>query len=158
MGTLIINGQTMPSGTYGATGSGATTINDTYFTGNGTITVPSSGDNYDTWAGANGITGQSSKADADADGLSNLVEYGLGLNPTQANASPGTFNGSTLTFNKGATALSNQDLTYIIETSADLATWTTAVRHAPGNSSSTISYTLPNGEAKTFARLKITKL
>jgi fibronectin-binding autotransporter adhesin len=49
---LTLNGVTQPNGTYGATGSGATFINDTYFTGTGVLNVYSLAGQTMTWTGA----------------------------------------------------------------------------------------------------------
>ncbi|MDD2600477.1 MAG: autotransporter-associated beta strand repeat-containing protein [Kiritimatiellae bacterium] len=43
VGYLVVNDVKMPVGTYGATGSGAQFINDTYFAGDGVLTVLKSG-------------------------------------------------------------------------------------------------------------------
>jgi len=40
--SLVLNGASQAGGTYGATGSGADHINDTYFTGTGLVSIPSS--------------------------------------------------------------------------------------------------------------------
>jgi fibronectin-binding autotransporter adhesin len=40
IGALVLNGVSQAGGTYGATGSGADFINDTYFTGTGLVSVP----------------------------------------------------------------------------------------------------------------------
>lgn len=40
VGTLILAGVTQTAGTYGSSASGATFVNDTFFTGTGTLTVP----------------------------------------------------------------------------------------------------------------------
>jgi autotransporter-associated beta strand protein len=47
---LTLNGVAQPNGTYGATGSGATFINDTYFSGTGVLEV--AGGQTLTWTGA----------------------------------------------------------------------------------------------------------
>ncbi len=111
---------------------------------------------YSTWASANGIPGQPASDDFDKDGLTNLVEYALDLSPTVSSVPPGTFNGSLLSFNKGAEAMANGDVTYEIEQSTTLGGWTVVVPNAPA--SATISYTLPSGQPKEFARLKITQI
>ena len=86
------------------------------------------------------------------------MEYALGLNPTAPSASPGTFDGSTISFNKGSAAVANGDLTYAIQTSTTLAagSWTTVTPTV--NSPSLISYTLPTGLTKIFARLLVAKI
>ncbi|MEO5712271.1 MAG: autotransporter-associated beta strand repeat-containing protein [Luteolibacter sp.] len=118
------------------------------------------GNNYDSWASSNGISGQPSADDTDKDGLSNLVEYGLGLNPTTSSQPPGSYNPSTrvLSFNKGADAISNGDVSWIIEESTTLGVWTPMVTQNAGDATPAISYTLPAGQPKEFARLKVVKV
>lgn len=112
---------------------------------------------YTTWATTNTVT-EGENGDDDKDGITNLVEYALGLNPKLANPSPGTLTGNLLSFTKGAEAAAAADVTYAIETSATLApeSWVTVTPDT--NDSSIISYTLPTGVGgKNFARLKISK-
>jgi autotransporter-associated beta strand protein len=112
--------------------------------------------NYSTWATANGITGQPASGDFDNDGLTNLVEYALNLNPTVSTVPPGTFSGGILSYTKGSEALANGDVTYEIEQSTTLTGWTVVTPNNPLQGS--ISYTLPTGQAAEFARLKITQI
>lgn len=109
---------------------------------------------YASWATDNNIEGELPDDDFDSDGISNLVEYALGKNPKVSDLPPGTFDGSTLTFTKGTDALANGDVTYAIEESDDLGIsdpWANVVANEIGN---TISYTLPTGKTRVFARLK----
>lgn len=81
---LTIAGVGKAAGTYGATGSGATNIDDTHFSGTGTLTVtngPSGA--YDAWASSKGLTGANNGAtqDPDFDGISNILEFVLNGNP-----------------------------------------------------------------------------
>jgi hypothetical protein len=79
---LIIGTTQMAAGVYGATGSGATSIDDTHFSGVGTLTVTSGGGGspYDTWA-----TGSESfNGDANGDGVQDGLAFLLGA------ATPGT--------------------------------------------------------------------
>ena len=149
---LYLNGASMPPGTYGSVDSTATN-KSADFLGAGILDVVAS---YSTWASANGIPGQPASGDFDNDGLSNIVEYALGLSPTASSVPPGTFNGSILSFTKGTEAIANGDVTYEIEQSTTLDDWTVVVPNAPA--SATISYTLPSGQPKEFARLKITQI
>jgi autotransporter-associated beta strand protein len=148
------------------------TITAPGFTGPGTWSLGSAGSslvltyttavvisNYSTWANdplKGNIPGEPATGDFDRDGLSNLLEYALGLNPTQPSPRPGTFASGVLSFTKGSDALANADVLYEIEQSTTLSQWTTVVTDSP--SSSTISYTLPTGSQKQFARLKITQV
>ena len=115
---------------------------------------------YTTWATANGITGQPASGDFENDGISNLVEYALGTNPTVSTQPAGVLAGNVITFTKGADAIANGDVSWVIETSQTLenGSWTAQVTQAAGNASATISYTLtPGSPAKNFARLKATQ-
>ncbi len=125
--------------------------------GNDVILTVSSGTggSYATWAASHGIAGQPTSGDFDHDGISNLVEYALGLDPTIPNSSVGTLTGRLLSFAKGTEAVTNGDVTYAIEESDDLGQWTVVTPDV--NNATTISYTLPVGKTKAFARLVITE-
>ncbi len=103
-------------------------------------------------------TGQPATGDFDNDGLSNLTEYALGLNPTVSSQPPGTFSGGVLSFTKGSDAIANGDVNFVIEQSADLVSWTPVVTQNAPNASTTITYTLPTGQPKEFARLKVVQV
>ncbi len=98
---------------------------------------------------------QGGSADPDKDGISNLLEYAIdGQNPTVPNSTIGTFTGNLLSFAKRADATG---LTYAIEVSDDLGVadaW--AVVTPNSNTAAAITYQLPAGSAKSFARLKVT--
>ena len=75
-------------------------------------------------------------ADPDADGILNLLEYALGSDP--AAAGPTSVLGVAIagghlqvSFNRNGSAT---DLTYVVETSTDLATWVTALSYTAGTS------------------------
>jgi fibronectin-binding autotransporter adhesin len=117
-----------------------------------------SGDDYSTWATDNGIGGELFEDDFDNDGISNGVEYALGKNPTVSSQPPGVHSGNTITFTKGADAIANGDVSWIIETSTTLAagSWTAEVTQPAGDATATIAYTFtPGAPAKKFARLKV---
>ena len=152
----------LAAGVYGAVGSPSPIIGISQITGTGTLTVGAApSGSYSTWAAANGINGEPASGDFDHDGLTNLIEYALGLNPTAPSASPGTLVGGVITFTKGADAIANNDVTFEIEESSDLGLvdlWTTVVTEGPSDNSPDISYMLPSGQPKEFARLKITQV
>ena len=152
--TLTIGGVQQPAGIYGATDSGATSINDTNFAGAGTLTVlsgPVVSNDYSSWAAANGVIGGMA-GDSDNDGVSNLIEYALADGGER-----GVFAGNTITFTKRGEPYGT-DLTYAIETSETLAegSWVQAVT---GGSATEIAYTFTLGEpVKKFARLKVVQV
>ncbi len=159
--TLTIGGVQQPAGIYGASGSGATTVNNTNFAGIGTLTVltgPVAGDTYADWAVDNGIGAAAFNDDFDNDGILNGVEYALGKNPTVSSQPAGVLAANTITFTKGAAAITNADVSWVIETSETLAadSWTPAVTQAAGDTSLTITFTFtPGTPVKKFARLKV---
>lgn len=113
---------------------------------------------YSTWASTNGVTG-GTNGDSDNDGISNLVEYALALNPAAADGAPGTFTGGTLSFAKRAEAVTNGDVTYAIQESDDLGVsdpWQTMIPTT--NTTSAITYLLPSGSPKKFARLVVNSI
>lgn len=111
--------------------------------------------NFNTWATTNNVTGGPT-GDSDGDGISNLMEYALALNPSGPDATIGTFTGGTLSFTKRPEAVTNTDVTYAIEQSDDLGVtdpW--EVVTPTTNTATAISYLLPVGQTKSFARLKV---
>ena len=112
---------------------------------------------YSVWASSNTVL-EGENGDDDDDGIINLVEYALGLNPQVGNPSPGTFTGNTLTFVKGAEAKTAGDVTYQIETSTTLAegSWLPA---AATETTDDISFPLPANQpgGRLFGRLKVIK-
>lgn len=121
------------------------------------VGVPPARGNYASWATENSVTG-GTDGDSDFDGIKNLVEYGLNLSPAGSDGSPGTFASNTLTFTKRPVAITNADVSWVIETSTSLApaSWSPAVTQAAGDSATAISYTFPPpGPTKNFARLRV---
>ena len=83
-----------------------------------------------------------------------MLVYALNIRTNGTNGSPGTLAGKLLSFAKRSDAVSNGDISYAIETSPNLQNpWTTVTPDV--NNGSTISYTLPSGQGKIFARLKV---
>ena len=130
----------------------------------GTLTAVQGG--FASWIAGFGLAAgdQDPGDDPDLDGVSNLIEYAVaGRNPNAAEGGVGTFSAGTLSFSKRPEAAADPKIAYQIEESDDLGTldpWA-AVTAAPPvyiNDGSVISYTLPTGLAKTFARLVVTQL
>ena len=116
------------------------------------------GGNFASWALENGVTGGPS-GDSDTDGIPNLVEYALMLNPAGSDGSAGTFTGGLLSFAKRGVAVTNGDVTYAIQESDDLGQTDPWAPVTPTtNTDATISYALPAGSPKKFARLVITQV
>jgi autotransporter-associated beta strand protein len=159
-GALFLGGESMPDGTYGSLTSSATN-KSAAFAGNGILQVGGGGGgNYASWAITNGIGGEPFDGDFNNDGISNGVAYALGLSPTASSHPAGVLSGATITFTKGAEAITNADVTWIIETSETLSgSWMEEVTQAAGDTTATISYQLnpAPGTPKKFARLKVVK-
>jgi endo-beta-N-acetylglucosaminidase D len=115
---------------------------------------------FASWSASQGVPGALATSDEDNDGISNLMEYAVGTSLQSPNASPGNLSGAVITYAKGSNAITNGDVTWIIETSETLApgSWTTQVTHNPGNTSSTISHTLSSSlSGRVFARLRVSQ-
>jgi autotransporter-associated beta strand protein len=154
--TLFFGATQQQAGTWGATGSGADNINDTYFTGTGVVTVitgpPSA---YNVWATATGATGGKA-GDTDGDGVSNLMEFATNSNPSSGASRSKvyskihTLSGEDVltftvavrtgaTFADGATDAVKQEsaideVKYTIEASDDLTAWNVVNVDKLGNS------------------------
>lgn len=94
-------------------------------------------------------------ADADGDGLSNLMEYALDLNPVAMSAPVAGYSISTdpelrLTFFRA-----RAELTYVVECSADLVNWTTVATN-PGTVGTSVTVPAPpSASARCFLRLRV---
>ncbi|MEY4489173.1 MAG: hypothetical protein RIQ79_1681 [Verrucomicrobiota bacterium] len=130
---VTVNGLalTNAAGTWTATNTG---LKYTFTESTGVLAVTSSGTALDTWRShffsTTSNTGTAADtADADGDGIPNLVEYATGTDPTVANSSPvtaGTSGGHlTLTFPR----IDDPLITYTVKGRDDLiaGTWTTVV-------------------------------
>jgi autotransporter-associated beta strand protein len=128
----------------------------------GFLTATSSGSNYAAWANdplKGNIPGESASGDFDNDGISNIMEYALGKNPRVSSQPAGVLSGNVITFAKGADAIANGDVSWVIETSQTLASdsWSAAITQSAGDPSATIAFTfISNTPVKNFARLKVT--
>ena len=89
--TLYFSATQKVAGTWGATGSGATNIDDVHFVGTAGMVLVTTGSavvsDYSAWATAYLPADVSNPAaDTDGDGLNNQQEYAFGLNPTLASS------------------------------------------------------------------------
>jgi autotransporter-associated beta strand protein len=122
----------------------------------GVLELTSSGGDFASWALANDVTG-GADGDSDNDGISNLVEYAIDLDPAGPDGSAGVFDGSAISFTKRAEAVTNGDVSYAIEESDDLGVSDAWEVVTPTTDDSTvISYELPAGAPTKFARLIVT--
>jgi len=112
------------------------------------ISAVPTGNSYATWAATN-AGGQASGLDYDGDGVSNGVEYFMGATGSSMTTTPQVVGGK-ITYPKSATATNAAGT---IETSSDLVTWQPVT--ADSSVAGFISYTLPTGRGKIFARLKV---
>jgi autotransporter-associated beta strand protein len=157
--TLFFGGVQQAAGTWGATGSGATHIDDTRFAGvTGVVSVttaPVAG--YATWAAAN-APGQTMDQDHDNDGVKNGIEYFMGLSGSAFTANPAPVSG-IVTWPMGATYAGVYGNDYEVQTSTDLVTWT-LVPVGTGDNTVTVTagtsvvYDMPTG-GKRFVRLVV---
>jgi fibronectin-binding autotransporter adhesin len=145
--SLLIDGTPASSGTWGATGSGATNIDNTHFSGTGVLQVGAVTSGYATWATTN-TGGQGPDLDFDGDGVRNGVEYFMGETGSTFTANPGVVGGK-VTWPKDPAYVG----TYTVQTSPDLVTWTNVSSTEVGD---TVEYTVPTGMGKLFVRLFVT--
>jgi hypothetical protein len=167
----------------------AVDVNDmvSSFSGELTITIVES--RYESWKeenfgeDANDPLIAGDDVDPDGDGIANLMEYGLGLDPNISSLA-----GAPVVWLEGATdrlrlqfdRLSDRnDLNYIVQVSDDLATWTSIAQAVGSDASMTVlgglavivsetgtttktvvveDNTSPAGPAKRFLRLIVNKL
>ena len=143
-------------GVWGAVSSSAKNKSN-LITGSGLISVTRGAavTGFSSWASTYGVTG-GSNGDSDNDGIPNLAEYALALNPAGSDVSAGTMDGNVIKFTKRAEAVQNGDVLYLIETSTDLGSstaWTVVTSLT--DTSSEISYALPFISPKIFVRLRV---
>lgn len=129
-----------------------------------TLSVVSTLTALQSWRQANfGTTANSGNtadtADFDGDGRANLLEYATGTNPAAANAGPAFTVASSagvlsLTFDYIADA----SLTYVVEASPDLVSWSAAQTYPGATASGQRTYVDPSpvpAGARRFLRLRI---
>jgi len=163
---LFFDGVQQANGTWGATGSGATNENDTFFTGTGVINVvpyvaPSG---FANWQAANSTAGGLND-DHDNDGVDNGLEWFLGGNTDTTGFTPlpgvvDTAGTLSITWTQSADYPGTYGTDFRVETSATLANpWTPAAEGIGAGfveiNGNNVKYTFPAG-VKNFARLVIT--
>lgn len=82
------------------------------------------------------------------------------MESTGSNLPAGILSGNMITYTKGADAIANGDVSWVIESSETLApgSWAPQVTQPPRDATATISLTLtPGGWARKFVRLKVTQ-
>ncbi|MEO5715947.1 MAG: autotransporter-associated beta strand repeat-containing protein [Luteolibacter sp.] len=163
--TEVVNtlyfGATQQAGgkTYGSLASDADIKSDTYFVigSTGKVNVTTGPAGYTGWADAN-APGQTKNQDHDNDGVSNGIEYFMGLSGPAFTANPGPVSG-TVTWPMGATYTGVYGTDYEVQTSTDLVTWT-QVPVGTGDNTVTVTvgtsvvYDMPTG-GKSFVRLVV---
>jgi len=143
----------IPTG-FSGTGNWAASV-----TGNILSIVYTLPEGYDSWADDN-APGQTLDQDHDGDGVPNGIEYFMGLSGNAFTANPTPNAAGTISWPIGAEYDGIYGTDYVIETSDDLAegNWQPVLETDPNLTigASSIDYTLPTGEVKVFARLKVT--
>lgn len=176
--TLFIDGIQKPAGTYGATGSGATTIDDTHFAGSGVVQVTNGPAGYLSWIDTFGLSAGDKQAadDPDNDGVGNAVEWVLGGNPATGNDAGKLPAVSTSGGNLVFTFIRDQDskvagTSVAIEVGTTLAGWPTVYNVGNDTAGSSAGVTVTDNfdgtdtitltvaqapDAAKFARLRVT--
>ena len=155
--TLYFGATQQALGTWGATGSTATHIDDTHFTGTGVVSVTNGPVGYASWGDVY-APGQTIDQDHDNDGVANGIEYFMGQIGSSFTANPAPVNG-TVTWTMGATYTGVYGTDYEVQTSTDLVNWT-QVPIGTGDNTVTVTagtsvvYDMPTG-GKSFARLVV---
>jgi hypothetical protein len=130
-----------------------------------TMTLTAATPTYAEWAATNGMGATTKTADDDGDGFSNLLEYALGANPKSAadiaqttaiaEAAGQKYLQISLT-----RSLIRPGLTWSLERSGDMATWTAATSSVITDTASELVLrdTLPlTGNEKRFIRIRVTE-
>jgi autotransporter-associated beta strand protein len=126
-----------------------------YFTfdeATGTLTVEAF--NFAAWAVIN-APGQSMGMDHDNDGVSNGIEYFMGLSGNAFTATPVLDAARKVSWPKGAGYTGVYGTDYMVQTSSDLSGWTD-VPAGEVTDGSPLEYTIPAGSPAKFTRLKVT--
>ncbi len=157
---LDYTGQTL-TGTFNGLAEGASvTIGANTFTlayaDSSKVTLTTAtGSGFSSWAATN-APGQTINMDHDNDGVANGVEYFMGLSGSGFTSNPAVNGAGLVSWPKGASYTGTYGTDYVIQTSTNLGTWTDVPLGNVTIDSDSIDYTLPAGNPKQFARLKVT--
>jgi hypothetical protein len=167
--TLRINGLAQAPGTWGSLSSSATN-KTALITGAGLLNITGTQPPYDAWAIAIGLDNSTVakdatlNADPDRDGVSNLMEYATKMNGGISDTIPVALaknsGGLDFTYRKNKAAT---DVTFTIEWSDDLVTWSTVGVGAPiilsdNGVTQQIKVTVPVGaNGRRFIHLKTSR-
>jgi hypothetical protein len=120
------------------------------------------GGDFDSWATDNGVANEPFDGDSDGDGIPAGLEYALaGFDPAATDGgAAGTFADGVLSFTKRDEAVTNGDVSYVIEQSTDLGVNDPWAEVTPDvDDATTLSFTLPPGPGidRVFVRLRVTQ-
>ena len=114
--------------------------------------------NYTSWAYTN-VAGEAANGDHDHDGVTNGIEWFMGVDTPGVTTNPGPDATNKITWPKRSGYAGVYGTDFVVQTSTDLSAWTdvagTGDSHLD-NQSDHVSYTLPTGLGKVFARLVVT--
>ena len=167
VGTLFFGAVQQEAGTWGATDSGATNIDDIHFSGaDGVIEVANGpgGSGFASWATTNGAGVQGVNDDHDSDGVANGIEYFLGGpngNTTGFTALPGVTTAAgirSVTWTMAADYAGSYVTDFVVETSETLTgAWMPETLGVTVTiTGENVTYTFPAGPVRKFVRLSVT--
>jgi pectate lyase len=142
-----------------AAGSGVLTWDKTNWLKTSYTDPVSTSDTFAAWSTRNGVI-LDATADADLDGIPNLMEFALGQDPhiTSKLGMPVLTAGSNQNVFRFTRPNNLSGLTYTIQTSADLTHWTGSLPPTVAATSATtemVSAVVPGGSQKLFVRLRV---
>lgn len=112
---------------------------------------------FSSWATAN-APGQTIDQDHDGDGVSNGIEYFMGLSGSSFTPNPMANASNVISWPKGASYTGTYGTDFVVQISTDMVNWTDVALANVTDSPGSVQYdldTLPAGSSK-FARLKVT--
>ena len=167
VGTLFFGAVQQEAGTWGATGSGATNIDDIHFSGTDGVIQVTNGpgaSGFASWAATNGAGVQGVNDDHDNDGVANGIEYFLGGpngNTTGFTTLPGVVTATgirSVTWTMAADYAGSYTTDFTVQTSDTLSgTWTEeSLGQTVTINNEDVTYTFPVGPTRKFVRLLVT--